>query len=140
MTAPAPFATAHLAANADAIAPDGSEVRILCATGRGSMAHFRLPAGAVAHAVAHRTVEEIWFVIAGTGRLWRRLDEREEILILEPGGSATIPTSAHFQFRNDGAVPLDIVAVTMPPWPGETEAYRVASIWRATIRGDPRSR
>jgi mannose-6-phosphate isomerase-like protein (cupin superfamily) len=131
--------TTRLGVGADAIAPDGSEVRILCATARGSMAHFRLPPDAVANAVAHQTVEEIWFVVAGMGRLWRRVGERAQVVRLEPGVSATIPTGAHFQFRNDGDVPLDIVAVTMPPWPGEAEATRVANLWPATIRRDPRS-
>jgi mannose-6-phosphate isomerase-like protein (cupin superfamily) len=130
--------SARLGAAPDALAPDGSEVRILCATGRGSMAHFRLPPRAVAHAVAHRTVEEIWFVVAGTGRLWRRLGEQEDVLSLASGAAATIPLGAHFQFRNDGDVALDIVAVTLPPWPGDAEAYRVGGIWPATIRAAAR--
>jgi mannose-6-phosphate isomerase-like protein (cupin superfamily) len=116
------LATAHLKESADTLAPDGSEVRILCATGRGSMAHFRLPPGAVSRAVAHRTVEEVWYVLAGTGRLWRRLDDGAEVTALAAGVSATIPAGAQFQFRNDGGGPLDIVAVTMPPWPGMAEA------------------
>jgi mannose-6-phosphate isomerase-like protein (cupin superfamily) len=124
--------TRRLAADADASAPDGSEVRILCATGRGSMAHFRLPPGAVSRAMAHRTVEEIWFVVAGAGRLWRRLGDAAEVTALEAGLSATIPLGARFQFRNDGAVALDVLAVTMPPWPGEAEAYPVDGIWRET--------
>jgi mannose-6-phosphate isomerase-like protein (cupin superfamily) len=118
---------------ADALAPDGSEVRLLCATARGSMAHFRLMPGAVSRAVAHRTVEEIWYVLAGAGRLWCRLGERDVASVLEPGVSATISTGAHFQFRNDGAIPLDIVAVTMPPWPGDAEADAVDGIWTATL-------
>lgn len=117
----------------DAIAPDGSEVRLLCATPRGSMAHFRLPPGAVARPVAHRTVEELWYVVAGSGRLWRRLGERDEVVQLEPGVSATIPTGAHFQFRNDGADSLDIIAVTIPPWPGADEAYAVSGPWPAVV-------
>jgi len=114
-------------------APDGSEVRILCATGRGSMAAFKLTAGGVAKPVAHRTVEEIWYVTAGIGRIWRRLGDRDEITELSPGLSLTIPTGTHFQFRNDGDMPLAIVAVTMPPWPGEGEAYAVAGLWEATV-------
>ncbi len=51
--------TAMLPADFDVLAPDGSEVRILLATAGGSMAHFRLPAGAVSKPVRHRTVEEI---------------------------------------------------------------------------------
>jgi mannose-6-phosphate isomerase-like protein (cupin superfamily) len=132
------LAIARLGASADATAPDGSEVRILCATGRGSMAHFRLLPGAVSRAVAHRTVEEIWYVVAGGGRLWRRFGDAAEVTALAPGIAATIPLGAHFQFRNDGAAPLDIVAVTMPPWPDMAEAYAVAGPWQPTIRDDPR--
>ena len=41
----------------DAVAPDGTAVRLLTALKGGSFAQFELPAGAVSHAVAHRTVE-----------------------------------------------------------------------------------
>jgi len=114
-------------------APDGSEVRILCATLRGSMISFSLEPGAASKAVAHKTVEEIWYVIAGRGRLWRRHGESEEVAELAPGVSLTIPVGAQFQFRNDGDEPLRIVAVTMPPWPGEGEAVVVIGAWTATV-------
>ena len=114
-------------------APDGSEVRVLCATARGSMISFTLEAGAVSHAVAHRTVEEIWCVVAGQGRLWRQHGAEEEAVDLTPGLSLTIPVGATFQFRNDGVGPLQIVAVTMPPWPGDGEALLTNGIWPATI-------
>ena len=42
------FTTSRLRDLPDAIAPDGSEVRILCSTGRGSLAHFTLPPHAMA--------------------------------------------------------------------------------------------
>ncbi|MFN4143676.1 cupin domain-containing protein [Aestuariivirga sp.] len=113
----------------DAIAPDGSEVRILAATSRGSMAQFTLPPGAISKAVAHRTVEEVWLVTQGKGRMWRRLAEAELIVELGPGLSFAIPAGAHFQFRNDGDEPLHCVGVTMPPWPGMDEAYEVEGVW-----------
>ncbi len=59
------FVTRTIAEKPDATAPDGSEVRLLATTARGSMAHFRLPAGAVSKAVAHRTVEEVWYFTGG---------------------------------------------------------------------------
>jgi mannose-6-phosphate isomerase-like protein (cupin superfamily) len=114
-------------------APDGSEVRVLCATERGSMILFTLRSGAISRAVAHRTVEEIWYVTAGRGRLWRKLGNQEEVTELAPSLSLTIPVGTQFQFRNDGAAPLEIVAVTMPRWPGEDEADAVAGIWEATV-------
>jgi mannose-6-phosphate isomerase-like protein (cupin superfamily) len=111
------------------IAPDGSAVRILCATARGSMISFTLAPGTVSKAVAHKTVEEIWYVTAGRGRLWRKSDAAEEVVPLNPGLSLTIPVGVQFQFRNDGSEALQIVAVTMPPWPGEGEAFPVKGAW-----------
>jgi mannose-6-phosphate isomerase-like protein (cupin superfamily) len=127
------LATKMLAAAADVIAPDGCEVRILAQTPRGSMAHFTLGSGEVSRAVAHRTVEEVWYFLAGQGRMWRRLGEREEIVDVASGVSLSIPLGTHFQLRNDGDEPLAAVAVTMPPWPGEDEAYFVAGRWPATV-------
>jgi mannose-6-phosphate isomerase-like protein (cupin superfamily) len=127
------FETRKISARPDAIAPDGSEVRLLCALPRGSMAVFRLAPGAVSKAVAHRTVEEIWYFTAGNGRMWRKLGEREEVTEVTPGVSITIPTGTHFQFRCDGGEPLEAIAVTMPPWPGDDEAYSVAGRWEPTV-------
>ena len=79
--------------DADVIAPDGCEVRILAQTPRGSMAHFTLGPQKVSRAVAHRTVEEVWFFLSGRGRMWRRLGEREEIAEVAPGVSLSIPLS-----------------------------------------------
>lgn len=118
---------------ADVLAPDGSEVRLLCKTRRGSMAHFTLPAGAVSRAVAHRTVEEVWFFLAGHGRMWRKHGEQEQIANIKQGLSLTIPVGTHFQFRNDGDAPLEAVATTMPPWPGEEEANFVDGVWAPSV-------
>ena len=118
---------------ADVIATDGSEVRVLCATKRGAMAVFTLAPGGVAKAVAHRTVEEIWVVLRGRGRMWRKSGEREEVTELAAGTSLSIPVGTHFQFRNDGEGPLEAVAATMPPWPGDGEAYIVSGKWKPTV-------
>jgi mannose-6-phosphate isomerase-like protein (cupin superfamily) len=127
------FETKRISAVPDVIAPDGSEVRVLCGAAGGSMAVFSLPARAVTRAVAHRNVVEIWYVISGHGRMWRRLDARSEVVDLGPGLSLTIPAGTHSQFRCDRAETLKIIGVTMPPWPGEDEAYAVEGPWRATI-------
>jgi len=127
------FETRRVGTALDAIAPDGSEVCVLCQGARGGLAVFSLPPQAVSKAVAHHTVEEIWYVISGRGRMWRKLGEHEEIVELGPGISLTIPTGTHFQFRCDGAEPFVAVAATMPLWPGEAEAYGVRGIWEATV-------
>ena len=116
-----------------AVAPDGAEVRLLGSLPRGSMAAFRLRPGAVSRAVAHRTVEEIWYFTAGRGRMWRKLGDREEVTEVAPGASITIPTGTDFQFRCDGGEPLEAIAITMPSWPGADEAFAVAGIWEPTV-------
>src|SRR5205823_14967174 len=99
------FDTKRINAAPDTIAPDGSEVRLLCELSRGGMATFRLPPGAVSKAVAHRTIEEVWYFIRVRGRLWRKLGDIEEITEIAAGVSIAIPTGMHFQFRCDGAEP-----------------------------------
>lgn len=127
----AEFPTTHMSGPPDAIAPDGSEVRILCATSRGGMASFTLAPGAVPKAVAHHTVREIWYVVSGRGRLWRKRGAAEAITDLAPGVSVAIAPGTHFQSRCDGAEALSILAAMMPPWPGEGEAYFVDGKWTA---------
>jgi mannose-6-phosphate isomerase-like protein (cupin superfamily) len=127
------FTTKWINPAPEIIAADGSEVRILCELPRGAMAMFTLMPGAVSKAVAHRTVEEVWCVIRGRGRMWRKSGDQEEVTDLVPGLSVAIPTGSPFQFRNDGTQPLDIVAATMPPWPGEGEAYVVEGKWDPTV-------
>ena len=127
------FETKRIASAPDAIAPDGSEVRVLCHLSRGGLAIFSLPPGAVSKAVAHRTVEEVWYIVSGTGRMWRKLGDQEEIAELGPGTSLTIPTGTHFQFRCHGPEPLNAIGATTPPWPGENEAFFVAGPWQPTV-------
>ena len=93
------------------------------------MAQFTLPPGAISKAVAHLTVEELWLILRGQGRMWRKLEKTEETVELRAGVSIAIPVGASFQFRNDGAEPLEAVGVTMPPWPGMEEAYAVKGKW-----------
>src|SRR5256885_7608828 len=109
------FETKRISSAPDVIAPDGSEVRVLCGLSRGGMATFTLPSGAIAKAVAHRTIEEVWYFVSGTGRMWRRLGNQEEITEVGSGMSLTIPVGTHFQFRCDGPEPLVVVGTTMPP-------------------------
>ena len=125
------FDTMRLPETRDVIAPDGSDVRILLRLAGGSMAHFELAAGRTSGAVAHRTVDEIWYVLSGRGQMWRRHYECEETVELEPGACLSIPVGTHFQFRAAADGPLAVIAVTMPPWPGENEARAVPGGWPA---------
>ena len=117
----------------DAVAPDGSDVRVLLRLAGASMAHFELAPHQTSTAVTHRSVAEIWLVLSGRGEMWRRQGDREAVVPLEAGVCLTIPQGAHFQFRSLGEVPLAAVGVTMPPWPGEGEAIIVPGPWAPTV-------
>lgn len=127
------FETKCLPATRDAIAPDGSDVRILLGLGGGGLAHFALAQGEISAAVTHRTVEEIWFFLSGCGEMWRKQNRKEAVVQVYSGVCLTIPLGTHFQFRSFGPESLTAIGVTMPPWPGECEAYVVEGKWEATV-------
>ena len=113
---PPRFGTKELPPDPTVTAPDGSHVRELLSLPSGSAAHFELAPGAVSRAGRHRTVDEIWYILAGPGQMWRRDGGREEVVSLHPDLCLTIPAGTSFQFRAIGDSPLSAFAVTMPPW------------------------
>jgi mannose-6-phosphate isomerase-like protein (cupin superfamily) len=127
------WATQRVPEVRDTLAPDGSEIRLLPSLERGSMVHCRLPAGAVTRAVQHRSVDELWFCLSGTGQLWRQDSDAAETVELSAGVAVSLPVGTGFQFRASGSQPLELVIVTMPPWPGESEAIPVEGAWPARI-------
>ncbi|WP_246777116.1 cupin domain-containing protein [Microvirga sp. VF16] len=98
----------------------------------GQLGAFTLPPHAVSKAMAHRTAEEVWYFASGRGQMWRRLHDREEVVDVEPGVAISIPVGTHFQFRSVSHGPLTAVGTTMPPLPGEDEAFAVDGVWDPT--------
>lgn len=127
-----------LPADVDAVAPDGSNVRILLTLTAGGLAHFELPPGETSVAVHHRTVEEIWYFVAGEGEMWVGDESGSNVVAVASGVCITIPLGTHFQFRAHGTESLAAVGVTMPPWPGDGEAIRSRiSPWPSTVTPGP---
>jgi mannose-6-phosphate isomerase-like protein (cupin superfamily) len=127
------WTTAHVSEQRVIHAPDGSEIRELGRVAGGSLAHCRLPAGAVTVAVRHRTVEEVWYFIAGRGEVWRQDTSHEEVTEVRAGVALTIPTGVSFQFRASDDTDLEFALTTMPPWPGPDEAEPVEGRWPSRL-------
>jgi mannose-6-phosphate isomerase-like protein (cupin superfamily) len=127
------FETKNLPGQRTAVAPDGSDVRVLLGLRGGGMAHFELGPNQTSKAVTHRTVEEIWYFLLGRGEMWRRQEGHCAIIDVYPGLCITIPLGTHFQFRSLGGEPLAAIGITMPPWPGEDEAIIVAGEWPPSV-------
>ena len=121
--------TMRLTRAAAQIAPDGSHIRKLIELHGLSCVHCTLRAGQTSKAIRHQSVEEIWFVLKGHGELWRKRRSAEQLVDLEPGLCVAIPRGVHFQFRNTGQGPLELILTTAPSWPGNAEAVRVADYW-----------
>jgi mannose-6-phosphate isomerase-like protein (cupin superfamily) len=115
------------------LAPDGSQIRSLVSVSAASMVHCRLEASQVTQAVRHRTVEEVWFCVAGAGQMWRGANASEEVVDVEPGVALSIPLGTAFQFRASDAHALEVVITTVPPWPGGDEAVPVRGKWSPTV-------
>ena len=107
------------------VAPDGSRVRPLVRLDEASMAHFELAPDETSAAVRHRRVRELWFVVSGSGAIWR---EGIGMTGLLPGTALAIERGVGFQFRagDDG---LGIVGTTVPAWPGDDEAEQIERDW-----------
>lgn len=131
------FQTKSVPRDPDAVAPDGSDVRVLLEVRGGGLAHFELAAGQTSVAVRHRSVEEIWYFLTGRGEMWRKSVDDEGVVPVSNGVCITIPIGTAFQFRAAGEEPLAALGVTIPPWPGSGEAEIVAGPWEPTVRPGP---
>ena len=69
-------------------------------------------------------------MLSGRGEIWRRQGAREEVVALEPGVCVSIPLGTDFQFRAAPDAGVAVIAITMPPWPGASEAVPVAGPWQ----------
>jgi mannose-6-phosphate isomerase-like protein (cupin superfamily) len=96
------------------------------------MVHCTLRPGQVTQAVQHRTVEEVWYCVAGSAQVWRKSTEAEEIVDVEMGVALSIPLGTAFQFRATGSTPFEVVITTIPPWPGADEAVAVTGLWETS--------
>ena len=66
---------------------DGSDVYVLAGVEEAGTALFMLGPGEVARPVLHPRVQEVWFVVSGTGRLWRSAGDSVDLV---PGTSVAI--------------------------------------------------
>jgi mannose-6-phosphate isomerase-like protein (cupin superfamily) len=127
------FETVHLPLTPNAVAPDGSDVRLSLGLSGAGMAHFESGPNKVSKAVVHRTAEEIWLFLSGRRQTWRNQGGVAAIVDVYPGACITISLGTHFQFKSYGFEALSAVGVTIPPWPGESEASLVDGLWPSKL-------
>jgi mannose-6-phosphate isomerase-like protein (cupin superfamily) len=117
----------------DAKSPAGADIRYLMDSATGNMIHSTVPPHQVNRATVHATVNEFWYVLEGHGEIWRDDGQESGIADLVPGTAIDIPTGTAFQYRNVSDVDLKFICISMPPWPGDSEATYVQGKWQPTV-------
>lgn len=125
--------TTFLPEKPDAKSPAGADIRYLMDSQFGNMIHSTVPPNQTNRATVHATVSEFWFVLDGHGQIWRDDGIDSMITDLLPGISIDIPVGTKFQYRNVSDQELKFICITMPPWPGDTEATLVDGEWEPSI-------
>jgi mannose-6-phosphate isomerase-like protein (cupin superfamily) len=125
--------TTMLPEEPSAKSPAGADIRYLMDGKTGNMIHSTVPAHQINKATVHATVSEFWYVLEGHGEIWRDDGTDSSIADLVPGTSIDIPVGTAFQYRNVSDAELKFICISMPPWPGESEATFVKGIWQPTI-------
>ena len=125
--------TAMLPVDMDRKSPAGGDVRFLVDSDFGGMIYSAVPPHQTTRATVHATVSELWYVLGGRGEIWRSRGDEEEVTMLVKGTSIDIPVGTAFQYRNVSDEDLEFICVTVPPWPGASEATFVDGKWLATV-------
>lgn len=125
--------TTMLPEQPDGKSPAGADIRFVMGGETGNMIHSTVPPQQVNRATVHATVTEFWYVLEGRGEIWRDDGVESCVRDLVPGTSIDIPTGTAFQYRNVSDADLKFICITMPPWPGDSEATPVEGPWEPTI-------
>lgn len=117
----------------DGKSPAGADIRFIMDGQTGDMIHSTVPPHQINKATVHATVSEFWHVLEGHGEIWRHEGTDSSVAQLVAGTSIDIPVGTAFQYRNVSDVDLKFICITMPPWPGASEATLVDGKWIPTI-------
>ncbi|MGD2079111.1 MAG: cupin domain-containing protein [Chloroflexota bacterium] len=117
----------------DAKSPAGADIRYLMDGEQGNMILSTVPAHQINKAIVHATVSEFWYVLEGHGEIWRDDGQESQVTALVPGTAVDIPVGTAFQYRNVADDELRFICVSMPRWPGDSEATYVAGKWQPTV-------
>lgn len=117
----------------DAKSPAGADIRFIMDGATGNMIHSTVKPNQINRATIHATVSEFWYILDGTGEIWRKDETGEKVTRLEAGTSIDIPVGTGFQYRCVGDANLKFICISMPPWPGDHEATYIEGPWEPTV-------
>lgn len=125
--------TTKLPEKPDAKSPAGADIRYLMDGDTGNMIHSTVSPHQINKATVHATVSEFWYILEGHGEIWRDNGVESSVTTLVSGVSIDIPVGTAFQYRNVSDVDLKFICISMPRWPGDSEASYVKGVWQPTV-------
>lgn len=117
----------------DAKSPAGADIRYLMDGEMGGMIHSTVPPRQINRAAVHASVSEYWYILKGHGEIWRDDGVTSFVTKLLPGTSIEIPVGTSFQYRNVADTELQFLCITIPRWPGDSEATFVEGEWSPNV-------
>jgi len=117
----------------DAKSAAGADIRFIMDGETGNMIHSTVPAHQINKATVHATVSEFCYVLEGLGEIWRDDGLESYVTNLVPGTFIDIPLGTAFQYRNVSNLDLKFICISMPPWPGDSQAAYIDGKWQPTI-------
>lgn len=116
------------------LAMDNIEIRLLIdQKNHGGIAHGRMLPRSVSEAISHKSVFESWFILSGSGKIWRKIGDVERLDSLKPHMIVDMPLGVEYQFASNDE-PLVFLIMTMPPWPGSAETILLsAQTWQQRV-------
>lgn len=104
------------------VGPDGGIIRELAASRNSSaqkqsLAEATIPVGGAVVEHFHKTTEEFYYILTGTGLMKIEDDVRE----VGPGDTVIILPGQRHKITNNGRVPLVLLACCSPEWSAEDQ-------------------
>lgn len=120
----------------DSSSPEGgAEIRYLLNSKGGDLTHAVCPAGELAPTHELPELDEAYFVLGGSGEIWRRHQKWEGITALRPGRFVWMPRGTQFQYRASQGASLVFLVAVLPSWRRELFHIVDAGPWEAGAGG-----
>ena len=96
----------------------GAEIRLLLDFPQGAIAHAVTKPGETSEPAILDGITEMFYVLGGSGQLWRGVGETEQVVTLRPGRLTTTPAGVQFQYSvaPDATEALRFLVVSAPRW------------------------
>jgi mannose-6-phosphate isomerase-like protein (cupin superfamily) len=109
--------------------PSGkTEIRMLPNLPSGEITHATIGARETSNPAYLDSLQEFFFVLTGSGELWRSAGSAAELVELRPNRCVSIPPTVNFQYRSNEN-PITFLVVVAPRWSADHWHEAKEGLW-----------